>query len=62
MPTSCPCRRVVLDVVPRRDADQRLSLALCLLLREHADRSPPAVARPAADQRQSMSRPARKED
>jgi len=43
MPTSRPCRRVVLEVVSRRDADQRLNLALCLLLRDQSDRSPPPV-------------------
>lgn len=44
MPTSRLCRRVVLEVVPRRDAGQRLNLALCLLLRDQFDRSPPPVS------------------
>ena len=62
MPTSRPRRRVVLDTVPRRDAAQRLSLALCLLLREHAHRFPPAVSRPAADPLPAPSRSTPKED
>lgn len=62
MPTSPPRRQVVLEVVPRRDAAQRLSLALCLLLREHPDRSPPPVDQDDADQLASMSRRPAKED
>lgn len=62
MPTSRPCRRIVLDAVSRRDAAQRLNLALCLLLREPPDRFSLAVTIPETDPLPSPSHPTSKED